>query len=244
MKTDHLHYVEKMKKTYESEIYEIRLKNSSLNFDSYREKIFTDLHQRVMLFVQERHQAYVTSYCSDHQLTLRQIDPVELLIYIVSKLQGDNHWLVDKLAEAQDEKRRILDRSQIQLDEQELLNSPLFAGLLQQTQATSKVMEGFIEARDSLMQALSQTSDKENVPSRRHNYNSSTTNMRESIQSMKSMQKSSSGFNLMSKYQSMKYNESNKKQAIDASLTKSNDFNTVDRSATVLGESTEFYREN
>lgn len=48
----------------------------------------------------------------------------------------------------------------------------------------------------------------------------------------------------MSKYQSMKYNESNKKQAIDASLTKSNDFNTVDRSATVLGESTEFYREN
>lgn len=44
MKTDHLHYVEKMKKTYESEIYEIRLKNSSLNFDSYREKIFTDLH--------------------------------------------------------------------------------------------------------------------------------------------------------------------------------------------------------
>jgi len=37
---------------------------------------------------------------------------------------------------------------------------------------------------------------------------------------------------------------SNKKHGVDVSLTKSNEFNTVDRSATALGESTDFYREN
>lgn len=43
MKDDHIKYVEKLKQKYEAEIYDIRLKNSSLNFDSYREKIFNDL---------------------------------------------------------------------------------------------------------------------------------------------------------------------------------------------------------
>lgn len=130
IKEDHVKYVDRLKKQYETEIYEIRAKNSSLNLDAYRDKIFNDLHQRVLTFVQERYSAYLTSYCNDHGLNARQVDPVELLFYISSRLTGDNNWLVDKLAEVEDEKRRLLNRSEILDEEQELLNSKLFTDII------------------------------------------------------------------------------------------------------------------
>jgi len=86
VKDDHLKYVDRLKKQYETEIYEIRAKNSSINLEAYRDKIFTDLHTRVITFVQERYGAYLNSYCHDHGLNVRQIDPVELLFYIASRL--------------------------------------------------------------------------------------------------------------------------------------------------------------
>jgi len=50
-------------------------------------------------------------------------------------------------------------------------------------------MDGFIEARNSLIQLLNQPGhhDKENVPFKKHNYNSNASNLRESLQSMKNM---------------------------------------------------------
>ncbi len=66
LKDENIRYIDKLKQKYETEIYEIRAKNSSINLESYRDKIFTDLQQRVLTFVQERHNAYLNSYCTDH----------------------------------------------------------------------------------------------------------------------------------------------------------------------------------
>lgn len=55
-----------------------------MNLDFYRERIFTDISDRVMSFIQERHNPYLKSFCQEHGITEpnRQIDPIELLFYV------------------------------------------------------------------------------------------------------------------------------------------------------------------
>lgn len=70
-----------------------------MNVELFRDKIFTDLRMRIFAFVQEKNQNYINSFCADNNINTTQIDPIELLFYICSRLEGDNNWLVDKLAE-------------------------------------------------------------------------------------------------------------------------------------------------
>lgn len=39
------------------------------------------------------------------------LDPIDMLLVISNKMQQDNNWLVDKLAEMEDEKSRLVDKS-------------------------------------------------------------------------------------------------------------------------------------
>ena len=82
----------------------------------FRDKLFSDLKTRIFSYVHEKKNAnnYVSAYCNDQGVVNQsQIDPVDLLIYICQRMEHDNNWLVDKLAETQEEKRRLQEKSQI-----------------------------------------------------------------------------------------------------------------------------------
>ena len=52
VKDEHQKYVDKLKQKYETGIYELRIKqNASMNLDLFREKIFTDITERVLSFI-------------------------------------------------------------------------------------------------------------------------------------------------------------------------------------------------
>jgi hypothetical protein len=42
---------------------------------------------------------------------MMNIDPVDLMLFICARMQTDNNWLVDKLAETEEEKSKIIERS-------------------------------------------------------------------------------------------------------------------------------------
>ena len=87
-----------------------------------------------------------------------QIDPIELLFYIVQKMEGDNNWLVDKLAESEDEKRRLMEKSQIDMMEEDILNGQIFADLIKQTKLSDEILENFAFHHDEFVASLETTS--------------------------------------------------------------------------------------
>ena len=46
--------------------------------------------------------------------TLGSVDAIDLICYVCQRMQSDNNWLVDKLAEVEEEKSRILEKSTIE----------------------------------------------------------------------------------------------------------------------------------
>eukprot|EP00347_Sterkiella_histriomuscorum_P014266 403361539 len=206
LRDEHNKYVTKLKQKYENEIYEIRtnLKNSGQSLDQFRNQIFTDMKTRIFNFVQEKNQNYINAYCQDQGgISQMQIDPVELLFYIVQKMEGDNNWLVDKLAESEDEKRRLMEKSQIDMMEEDILNGQIFADLIQQTKLSDEILENFAFHHDEFVASLETTSSSNQMPlqqrhdqqhnllgkentgnqqQKRHNF-PTAANLRESLQS-------------------------------------------------------------
>ncbi|CDW82540.1 UNKNOWN [Stylonychia lemnae] len=266
LKDEHQKHINKLKQKYENEIFEIRTngKNQSMNVELFRDKIFTDLRMRVFAYVQEKNQNYINAFCADHNVNTTQIDPIELIFYICQRMEGDNNWLVDKLAEVQEEKRRLLESSQIDRQEEELLNGTLFQEIIEQTQKSSEFFAFFDQSRGDLISTLesdsnnhksynqlltSQTNQgsKENIPLKRNSNYCSAANLRESLQSVRSgsLNKSQSGKNLNLKYQQIMKIGQREEEVMSSNNNGSQEMYASGHQShnKMLGESSEFLNE-
>ena len=59
------------------------------------------VRDRILKTVQARHASYFKAYLSEKGLTTpgQMFDPIDLVLYVSTRLQSDNDWLVDKLAQ-------------------------------------------------------------------------------------------------------------------------------------------------
>ena len=67
------------------------------------------VRDRIVQTVQAHHASYFKAYLNERclQQPNENLDAVELSLYVCKRLQGDNDWLVDKLAQV--EQQRIAD---------------------------------------------------------------------------------------------------------------------------------------
>jgi hypothetical protein len=174
-----------------------------------KEKVVGEINEGCMGYIRESHPAYLKSYCQERGITEEKVgDSIDLFVYISQRLQSDNNWLVDKLAEVEEEKSRFLEKSAIQ----EAPSLKQLKELGELSKQSTRVLETFSSARSEFKRIL-EGSGQENQGYRAneggkstHNFNSNSN--RESIQSQssarfmqhKQMGKSMSGRNINSKF--------------------------------------------
>ena len=60
------------------------------------------IRERVLQTSKTHHASYFRAYINDKGLQQTgQLDPIDLSLYVCKRLQGDNDWLVDKLAQVE-----------------------------------------------------------------------------------------------------------------------------------------------
>ena len=116
------------------------------------------MKNRIFSFVKEKNSNYIDGYCKEQNgLSPSQIDPIELLIYIIERIEGDNNWLVDKLAELEEDKRRLLEKSHLDQLEEDILNGDIFSNLIKCTTMSEKLLEDFSFQREEFLATLETT---------------------------------------------------------------------------------------
>ena len=90
-----------------------------MRYEDLKVKIALDINEKTLLFIKERHGQYYETFCQEKKIEIgdqTQVDSIELLFYICQRQQGDKAWLVDKLAETDEQKSQMY-RENRQLNE-------------------------------------------------------------------------------------------------------------------------------
>ena len=81
-----------------------------MRYEDLKMKVALDINEKTLLFIKERHGQYYETFCQEKKIEIgdqTQVDSIELLFYICQRQQGDKAWLVDKLAETDEQKSQM-----------------------------------------------------------------------------------------------------------------------------------------
>mmetsp|Transcript_4325 Transcript_4325/g.4092 ORF Transcript_4325/g.4092 Transcript_4325/m.4092 type:complete len:157 (+) Transcript_4325:859-1329(+) len=110
--------------------------------------------------MKEKHETYFRSYCEDLGINddkVYLIDPIDAILFISDRMQSDNNWLVDKLAEAEETKSRYFQ----QCNPQEKMRQ--MQDLIDSSLKSQQVLESFNFQRNEYLITL-EGEGKENIP--------------------------------------------------------------------------------
>ena len=112
VKEENGRYVERIKANYQSDMEEYRMR-----YEDLKVRVALDINEKTLLHIKERHGQYYETFCQEKKVEIGdQVDSIELLFYICQRQQGDKAWLVDKLAETDEQKSQMY-RENKQLNE-------------------------------------------------------------------------------------------------------------------------------
>jgi len=144
MKSDHEDYVRELKENYDSYISNIQSArpNSVEAFEKLRDKLFQELADRTVPVLEKQFPSHLEAYLQENDLKEAH-DPIDALLFVGERLQSDNNWLVERLAECEEEKTRTLS---MVASEQQQAHQGKVKELAEDSLQSQAVLETFKEA--------------------------------------------------------------------------------------------------
>jgi hypothetical protein len=131
-----------MKHTYQRELDEFRGR-----YEEIKVKIALDINAKTLHLIRERYLQYLESFKVEKQVIAdTEVDSIELLFYICQRQHVDKSWLIDKLAEVEHERARLLKERE--------LRACAMDDVRQVIRCSGQVIEAYRQSRGDLLQIL------------------------------------------------------------------------------------------